>query len=381
MHIHSAFDSGNIEVLETGGRRARLAIRKDNQSEFFQWFHFRLSGTPGETHELVIEGLQDSAYPEGWSGYAACASHDRGADWFRLPTRYDEARGALTIEATLERPVLWIAYFAPYSLERHADLVARTAASGLARHDVIGTTLDGRPIDRFTFGEPGAGRPVCWMIARQHPGESMAEWWMEGALARLADPEDPVGRALRERAVLHVVPNMNPDGSARGHLRTNAAGVNLNREWSEPTEARSPEVHSVRGEMDRTGVDYCIDVHGDEAIANAFIAGFEGIRSLTARQGELFAAFVSDLDRRSPDFQTEQGYPKAAPGQGNLAMCTDQVAERFGAVAMTLEMPFKDAAVAPDPARGWSPERCRRLAGHCLDSLNALIPALKTLRG
>ena len=50
------------------------------------------------------------------------------------------------------------------------------------------------------------------------------------------------------------MPNMNPDGSIRGHLRTNAKGANLNREWKEPTEERSPEVqvhpsHLVSGSM------------------------------------------------------------------------------------------------------------------------------------
>ena len=38
------------------------------------------------------------------------------------------------------------------------------------------------------------------------------------------------------------MPNVNPDGSIRGHLRTNAVGANLNREWKEPTPERSPEV-------------------------------------------------------------------------------------------------------------------------------------------
>ena len=44
-----------------------------------------------------------------------------------------------------------------------------------------------------------------------------------------------------------VVPNMSPDGSVRGQLRTNACGANLNREWAStgayeaPTLERSPE--------------------------------------------------------------------------------------------------------------------------------------------
>jgi len=58
------------------------------------------------------------------------------------------------------------------------------------------------------------------------------------------------GPARRARAQAQV-PNMNPDGSWRGHLRTNAAGANLNREWAAPSAERSPEVLLVRNKMDQ----------------------------------------------------------------------------------------------------------------------------------
>jgi murein tripeptide amidase MpaA len=39
-----------------------------------------------------------------------------------------------------------------------------------------------------------------WLYARQHPGESMAEWWMEGALEKLVDRRrDPHARSLRAK--------------------------------------------------------------------------------------------------------------------------------------------------------------------------------------
>lgn len=63
----------------------------------------------------------------------------------------------------------------------------------------------------------------------------MAEWFVEGLLDRLLDEDDAVSRTLLDKAVFYIVPNMNPDGSVRGHLRTNAAGVNLNREWQTPS--------------------------------------------------------------------------------------------------------------------------------------------------
>ncbi len=173
---------------------------------------------------------------------------------------------------------------------------------------------------------------------------------------------------------------MNPDGSRRGHLRTNAAGVNLNREWHDPSADRSPEVLCVRNRMDETGVDVAMDIHGDEAIPANFLAGFEGIPSISDRQTRLFKQFSTTLERLSPDFQTRQGYEIAAPGQANLSMSTTQLAERFGAVSMTLEMPFKDNDDLPDPVYGWSPERSKYLAGSCLDALYALLPELTAER-
>ena len=166
---------------------------------------------------------------------------------------------------------------------------------------------------------------------------------------------------------------MNPDGSRRGHLRTNAAGVNLNREWASPTLVRSPEVHHVLRAMDETGVDFAIDVHGDESIPYVFLAGFHGIPSWTERQGQLYDRFGRDLAARTPDFQTKHGYPVAGPGKANLTMSTNQLAERFGAVSMTLEMPFKDNDDAPDAEFGWSPERSRQLARDCLATLAGMI--------
>ncbi len=96
--IDAAFDSGNIEVLSIDGTTARLAIRKDAQSDFFQWFHFRVSGAAGRELTLKITGLNASAYPGGWPGYRAAVSEDREY-WGRADSTFDKAEdgGTLTI--------------------------------------------------------------------------------------------------------------------------------------------------------------------------------------------------------------------------------------------------------------------------------------------
>ena len=375
MHISSAFDSGNIIVTDAlRPDNIQLEIRKDNQSDFYQWFHFRVTGARDVPLTLNIANAGGAAYPKGWNDYRAVASFDRH-DWFRVPTDY--ADGVLTIRHTPETDSVFYALFAPYSMERHTDLVGHIACHEGVSLEVLGRTLDGQDIDLLTFGEPAAGRRACWFVARQHPGESMAEWWMEGFLDRLVDEADPVARAVRARATLFVVPNMNPDGSRRGHLRTNAGGANLNREWAEPALERSPEVFHVRARMLETGCDFALDVHGDEALPYNFLAGMRGIPSLTDRQSALFDSFSQALLRASPDFQTARGYPAAAPGKGNLTMCSNWVAEQFGCVAATLEMPFKDTADTPDRRCGWSPARCRHFGAAALDALHAVLGDLR----
>jgi murein tripeptide amidase MpaA len=376
IRIDSAFDSGNIIVRRANAPDdIELSIRKDAHSDFYQWFHFRLSGAKGQACTIRIVDLAGSAYPGGWPNYNAAVSADR-QHWTRAPSSYDAAaaNGTLTIRVTPDTDQLWCAYFAPYSMERHHDLIARIALAPGARHDIVGTSIEGQSIDRLRIGD---GPLQLWLYARQHPGESMAEWWMEGALERLIDPADPVARLLRQKATFHIIPNMNPDGSCRGHLRTNAAGANLNREWASPTLERSPEVLHVLAAMDESGVDFAMDVHGDEAIPQVFIAGFEGIPSMTNRQADLLVDYKTRLERLSPDFQTKIGYPPSGPGKANLTMSTNQVAERFGCLAMTLEMPFKDNDDLPDPLHGWSPERSKALGRDCLAALAEMIGDLR----
>ncbi len=372
LTISSAFDAGNIRLVNQHGDQLDLEIVKDRMSDFYQWFYFRLSGCEGREITLRITNCAGSAYPHGWPDYKGVLSLDR-EQWIRIEDT-SFADGVLTMKLNPPQDLVWIAYFAPYSMERHHDLVTQTAALHGIEYRSLGKSLDGQDIDCLTIGD---GPIKAWLYARQHPGESMAEWWMEGALEKLTDEDDPVARVLRKECTFRVVPNMNPDGSRRGHLRTNAVGTNLNREWHAPSEEKSPEVLCVRNAMDETGVDFAMDVHGDEAIPANFLAGFEGIPSITDRQQRLFELFSEILERISPDFQRKKGYEIPRPGEANMSMSTTQLAERYGCVSMTLEMPFKDNFDLPDPIYGWSPQRSKYLANACLDSLHALLPDLK----
>ncbi len=367
MIISSQFDGGNIECVDSSDPgRVLLNIRKDNQSDFYQWFYFRASNVKDLDCRYLIGNAAGAAYHKGWQDYRAVASYDREF-WFRVDTSYDGEN--LVIEHNSSEDQVYFAYFAPYSMERHADLLAFAQTSERCQAETLGLTLDGQSMDCLRFGEEDAGARI-WIVARQHPGETMAEWWMEGLINRLVDHSDPVVNAILDKAVIYLVPNMNPDGSRRGHLRTNAVGSNLNREWDNPTPEKSPEVLCVLDKISQTGLDFGLDVHGDEALPYNFIAGTEGIPGWNRERQQQLELFKMTLANLNPDFQVEHGYPANSAGNANMSYCSNSLAQRFGALVMTLEMPFKDASGTIDAVQGWSPERCGRLAHSCLDALH-----------
>lgn len=374
MQIRSDFDSGNIQVLDAGDpSRVRLAIRKDFASEHFQWFHFLAEGLSiGARHGFTLENAGQSSYRNAWPGYQAVASYD-GVDWFRVPTRFDEH--GLHFELLAEQASARFAYFEPYPRARHAQLLVKALALANVELLACGSSLQGRELPLLHVRGTASAPRKIWLIAQQHPGEHMAEWFMEGLIERLAQPDAELQQLLSQ-ADLYLLPHMNPDGSFLGNLRTNAAGQDLNRAWLAPSAERSPEVLFVQQQMAGQGVDCFLDIHGDEEIPHVFTAGCEGNPGFTPRLDALEQEFRQCLVAAG-EFQTAHGYPRDQPGQANLALACNWVGQTYDCLSFTLEMPFKDHDDSPQPRTGWNGARSKRLASAVLNVLAGMAHKLR----
>lgn len=370
IKISSNFDAGAISVIRAERPDdIALHIPKDSAADFSQWFYFRLQGARGQACSIRLANAGQSTYPRGWEDYRAVASVDRER-WFRVPTSFDGQ--VLTIAHTPETDSIYYAYFEPYSWERHLALLARAERSPLVRSEHLTDTVDGRDLNLLRIGNREASRKV-WVIARQHPGETMAEWFVEGMLDALLDQADPLARTLLQQAEFFVVPNMNPDGSVRGNLRTNAAGANLNREWMTPSLEHSPEVFAVKRRMHETGCDLFLDVHGDEGLPYVFAAGSEMLDNFDADQAARQQRFIDAYKAANPDFQDKVGYPSGKYNESLLKLASKYVGHTFKCVSLTLELPFKDNANLPDAEFGWSAARSARLGRAALLPIAACI--------
>jgi len=408
VSISDAFDGGNGKFLKTQVTSNELAvlvnIKKDpftqlEQCHHFQYFSFRSTiqqqqstekSATNVTVKYVVANAGKASYPSAWDGstiFTSTTPSDPFSWTRKLDTTYDTTTGQLswTHEHNLNpnSDVVYFSYFPPYSYERHLDFISKCALHPRTQVTSLGQSLDGREIECIKIG---SGQKQCWIIHRQHPGETMAEFYAEGLVSRLLGLDhgysvDGLVKDVLNMYTFHIVPCMCPDGSYRGHLRTNASGQNLNREWCSsgtkedgtyyeaPSLERSPEVYYVLKKMDETGVDAFLDVHGDEELPFNFLAGGEGCPNWSPRLEMLQGAFLQQYARSNSDMQVPIAYEPEEPGQGRLNVCSNQIGTRYDCLSVTLEMPFKDCLSNPDPDRGWNPARSKMLGASVLEPL------------
>jgi murein tripeptide amidase MpaA len=384
--VTGAIPNGSIEVVSAlRADDIQLRLRRDEGPDplAIGYYHFRATGVLGQpcVYRLInagtdarerLAGRED--YEDEWTNTGPHVSYDRRT-WFRIPGALEG--NSYVFRHTPEHDVCYYAKWAPYPLDRELELIARCARAPYVQVQTLGHTVSGTDLDMLKLGDSAPDKRICWVIARQHPSEMMGGYFIEGLMERLMDPSDPVARQLLREAVLYIVPNMNPDGARLGLTRLNAAGVNLNREWAGPTLERSPEVFHVRSCMERVGVDFCLDVHGDEELRCVFLGGPLEIPSRSERLANLFRSFEHAWASVSPDYELGHPYPGGAPAEADLRMAWNWIAERFGCLSVLLEQPFKDTSWRQDPERGWSPERAQCLGSSFAEALLRVVPELR----
>ncbi|KAA0150308.1 hypothetical protein FNF29_05320 [Cafeteria roenbergensis] len=129
-------------------------------------------------------------------------------------------------------------------------------------------------------------KPVVYIGARVHPGETAASYMLHGMLAFLLQPRNPYARALRNRFVFQVVPMVNPDGVARGHFRADIYGGNLNRQYANPSPTKQPAIFAIRAVLKQACAHFSpVPLEGGARGGGTPVFAYIDLHGFTARHG------------------------------------------------------------------------------------------------
>ena len=242
---------------------------------------------------------------------------------------------SFTLELTNPRDTYLVAYSYPYTYTDNKahiqQLLGKPGAKDIIKHSVLCNTISGAdldllvitnfrdkenlgPIYNMSTGKIDAAdtqsksarkkakmnRKALVISARVHPGgiyvllcfvdddhrlhfllcslETPASWMMRGALDFLTS-NNPNAKLLRQAYVIYVVPMLNPDGVIFGNNRCGLAGVDLNRQWKNPTKSLHPTVFALKTLLQEQKtvreISMYIDLHGHSRKYNIFMYGCE----------------------------------------------------------------------------------------------------------
>lgn len=111
------------------------------------------------------------------------------------------------------------------------------------------TSIDGRAVPLFRAGPATAAR-LHVIAARQHPPETTGAQAFDAFATRLLARQ---AAARCDSDAILFAPILNPDGIVRGYWRSNAALVDLNRDWGQFTQPETAMLGTSMRDMARSG--------------------------------------------------------------------------------------------------------------------------------
>ncbi|XP_026198472.1 cytosolic carboxypeptidase 1 isoform X2 [Anabas testudineus] len=344
LKFNSQFESGNLrKAVQVRKYEYDLVLNSDiNSNHYHQWFYFEVSGMRvGITYRFNIINCEKSNSQFNYGMQVLMYSVQEAISgrpcWIRTGTdicyyknhfaRSSIAAGGqkgksyytLTFSTSFSHKddVCYFAYHYPYTystLKMHlSKLEALRTPQIYLRQDVLCETLGGNACPLLTItAMPESNsndhicqfrnRPLIFLSARVHPGETNASWVMKGTLEFLMGTSS-LAASLREAYIFKIVPMLNPDGVVNGNHRCSLSGEDLNRQWQNPNLELHPTIYHTKSllqylaHIQRAPLVFC-DYHGHSRKKNVFMYGCSVKETV----------WQSNISATSSDLQEDLGY-------------------------------------------------------------------------
>jgi Zinc carboxypeptidase/Cytosolic carboxypeptidase N-terminal domain len=259
ISIFTNFPGGSAGKVEhISASHLRIAVEgeadQDRRNRQANWYYFALENLPQTKIEIDLTDLMGEY---NYKPAHAVTKRTRpvysydGVTWKHFSdneVEWNEAKIELRLTFIPEKQRMWIAHTPPYTNINLDALLDEDQQSRFLQWEIAGKTVGGRDLLLLTITNPktpAAGKRVIWLMFRQHSWESGTSWACDGALRFLLS-SDPRASQIRDQTIIKIFPMADPDGVARGGVRFNQNGYDLNRNWDTVDPVKMPEIAAQR---------------------------------------------------------------------------------------------------------------------------------------
>ncbi|GHB86738.1 hypothetical protein GCM10007390_48030 [Persicitalea jodogahamensis] len=259
VSISANFEGGRLgQVTQVSNNRWQCALLgetdSENRNRQASWYYFRVDGSKDQPLTIELTDLVgEYNYRYGTIPVSAeirpVISYDQ-TTWRHLTddeVQWNDADTTLMLSFTPQHNTVWVAHLVPYTNQTLGQLLDTYQSRSEVELDTMGVTPEERPLLLLTVTNPEipiSQKKVVWLMARQHSWEAGTSYVMEGLIRYLLDSNK--GRTLLDQMVFKLISISDPDGVARGGVRFNAFGHDLNRNWDYVITKEMPEIKAQK---------------------------------------------------------------------------------------------------------------------------------------
>ena len=253
--IENNFPSGNIIFDRVDNNAHEIHLNLNREFNLYShWFFFQVNTVllrNGGPIKFLVDNALKSPFAAGWNNYRPFYSSD-GEIWHRIPPG-NLKNSSFQFEIKDFSKSFFLSWYLPYSLQKYSEWTKT-----LLNHPVF-TFVSENKQDYIIAGD--CSKPAIVIVSRQHPGESMASFVIEGLFNSFNRSGDVMNKVLANYSII-IFPLLNKTGVERGFHRVNSLGQDLNRCWQRDD---VEEITLVKNKLASfKQIHTIIDIHGDE---------------------------------------------------------------------------------------------------------------------
>lgn len=237
----------NIDKIDFSNNKAYLSLVEENNkaSHYFNFLAINESDMPGTA---VITNFNKSAY---YSSNSFSPYKNINHTWIRMnDSEYTIEDNSITFSISANSTIE-ISLVPRYT---ENDLINFCKKSNIVFSDSTLIKIDLGDIEK----------PTVFIIGRQHPGETLSSFFIEGIIQEIQANE-----YLKNNYHFLLYPIVNRNGVENGDHRY-SDGIDFNRSWNTP--APPSEIYCIKSELQQyKDLKYFIDIHNDEITPNDYI--------------------------------------------------------------------------------------------------------------